>query len=136
MTMLRVISTAKSAYVDFSGNEELRYRVHSHLADNLKLSLRVGGTHVSKRGFATEGLAGPTPEFFFAPAHLHQRTEDLGHSVLAAQISDATQEFFDVVRNQIQVRHAVGADALRSIWLEALGGGLGPSTGHVVRLEG
>ena len=68
---------ASSVYVDMSGSVAVRAAVHTHLADSLKYSCSVGGTHWDDLGGA-KGLAGPRPVLFFAPAQGAKRREEWG----------------------------------------------------------
>ena len=61
-----------TVYVDFSGDAELRRRIHGHFGQDLKFSSSVGGTHWEALGSARD-LPGPRPTLFFAPARIKLR---------------------------------------------------------------
>jgi hypothetical protein len=59
-----------SVYVDMAGNSGLRRKLHEHFGEQLKHSCSIGATHWDQTGGDDEGLPGPKPEFFFAPAQI------------------------------------------------------------------
>ncbi len=62
-----------TVYVDFSGDAELRRRIHTHFGDRLMFSSSIGGTHWEALGPARD-LPGPRPTLFFAPAQVKLRS--------------------------------------------------------------
>ena len=63
--------------------------MHAHLGDALKHSSAVGLSHWDQ--FAPpRDLAGPKPQFFFAPAQIAKRREDWGPGAVEKRIAEAT----------------------------------------------
>jgi hypothetical protein len=62
-----------SLYADFAGDAALRRRVHEHWGDALTYSCSIGATHWDALG-PGDGLPGPRPTLFFAPAQARKRS--------------------------------------------------------------
>ena len=65
-------------YADFSGNGELRAKVHEHAGEGLVHDMAIGLTHHEDLGRTEGELPGPGPKFFFAPDRIRKRGEDWG----------------------------------------------------------
>lgn len=118
---------------DMAGNGEVVHDVHSHLRDHLKYSCTVGATHWDSKPRPAD-LPGPTPEFFFAPARIAKRTEDWGGAGLQEKLGGAWREFVKFSDGWMKIQRHQGEDALRQVYLDALGGKLNPEEGHILTL--
>ncbi|MEO8279815.1 MAG: DUF2855 family protein [Ideonella sp.] len=122
-----------AVYVDFSGNAALRLAVHRRLADRLVYSCSVGGTHWQELG-GGQGLPGPRPVLFFAPARIRQRVTDWGHDGLQARLATAWEAFMEPVARGaepwLRVRRGHGAAAIETCYLDLLNGRSDPRDGH------
>jgi hypothetical protein len=124
-------------YVDFAGDARFRSQVHERFTA-LRYSCSVGGTHVGELGGA-DGLPGPRPVLFFAPAQAQKRQADwgaaaFGEKVLAgwraclARLKGAQHPWLRVQRHE-------GAAAALQAWQRMAAGDVDPSVGHIVALR-
>jgi Protein of unknown function (DUF2855) len=88
--------TVPTAYVDFAGNAALRRSVHERWGDALRYSCSIGATHWDALG-SGDGLPGPRPTLFFAPAQGKKRSapppEGWGRAGLEQRIAAAWSAF-------------------------------------------
>ena len=128
------LAAVPTAYVDMAGSTPLRVALHEHLRDDLVLDLAVGVTHQDASPAGV--LPGARPQLFFAPDRMVTRTADWGRQGFDERFGDAWRRFVATVEGWVDVRVQTGPEALRDVWLEVLGGGTDPRTGHVVQLQG
>lgn len=119
------------AYVDFSGDAELRAQIHEECGDRLAASYMVGMTHWTEMSGGGE-LPGPKPTFFFAPDRAAKRTSDWGGAGLREKIADAWNPFVEWADGWLDVRRSDGIQALEAPYRELLEGGVDPAAGHVI----
>jgi hypothetical protein len=122
-----------AAYVDFSGDAGVRAAIHEHYGDGLVSDTAVGVTHWDKLGGA-DGLPGPAPTFFFAPARASKRSEDWGAEGLRANLAEAWSPFVDWAKGWLEITRAEGPEALERAYREFLDGDVDPAAGHVLTL--
>ena len=120
-----------SAVVDMAGNGETLGRIHAHLADVLAHSCQVGATHWEDMGGRPAELAGPTPEFFFAPGQMQKRNQDWGPGELERRMGEAFSAFVDGAPRWLTVRHSTGPDATAEVWSELVDSRSDPAVGHI-----
>lgn len=120
-------------YVDFSGHAELRATIHRELGTRLVHSAAVGGTHWEHLG-GGQGLPGPRPVLFFAPARARQRIADWGADGFQARLAAAWSAFMQAVARAddpwLQVVRRHGPAAVQACYLDLLGGRSDPRQGH------
>jgi hypothetical protein len=122
------------AYVDMAGGGELRRAVHEQAGDALRSSLMVGATQWEHAQIASEGLPGPAPVFFFAPAHTEVLAASLGGVELQRQVGEAWGGFAGRVGDLLTIESSRGTDALARVYGDLLEGRADPSKGYVVSL--
>ena len=122
-----------AAYLEFSGNAEVRGAVHRHFEDDLKISTLIGATHWEQMGGGGE-LPGPTPAFFFAPTRAAKRTEDWGGAGLRERMAAAWTPFVEWTADWLQIGSSEGLEPLEQAYLEMLDGDVNPASGQVFRL--
>ena len=130
------LARRRAIYVDLSGDEAVRGAVHARFGELLAHSAAVGLTHWDRIGAHGPDLPGPTPQFFFAPDRIRQRRADWGPAQLDARVTAAWVPFVEWTQEWLQLRRAVGPEAVRSTYLELLDGGTDPAVGHVLSLAG
>lgn len=133
----RLAADVPAVYVDFSGDAPFRRQVHERLTD-LRYSCAVGGTHVDALGGA-EGLRGPRPTLFFAPAQAAKRQSEWGGRVLGERMLASWQALLAHLQAQqrpwLRVQREEGADAALRAWQRMAAGQVDPSAGVVVSLR-
>ncbi|MEP6882664.1 MAG: DUF2855 family protein, partial [Dokdonella sp.] len=89
-----IASDQPTLYLDFSGNDDLRSRVHRHFGDSLVHDCLIGFTQTTEMlAHAAHELPGPPPKFFFAPEQIRKRTTDWGPTGFNERFSAAEKEF-------------------------------------------
>ena len=125
-------------YVDFSGDEALRARVHHHFGDHLVHDCFAGSAQ--NTGFLRDtGLPGPKPEFYFAPVQIRKRNADWGPAVVNQRFGEAQQRFIRHVSQPeaawLQVRPHHGFAAAQGLIESLVLGRSEPRDGHVLALD-
>lgn len=125
----------RAVYVDFSGSTALRRAIHTHLGDRLAYSCAVGGTHWDELG-GDQGLPGPRPVLFFAPAQAKRRVAEWGEAGFGQRLAEAWQAFLvpvtDPVAPWVRVVTGAGAEAVTATYREVLGGSRPAAEGQVL----
>ena len=122
---------APTVYVDMAGNASVNERVHAQFDDALLHSMAIGATHWDKTGRAPT-LAGPAPQFFFAPTQLAKRGKEWGRDILNARIDSALFAFIEDSSRWMTVHESRGADGLVATYQDLVGGRVDPAAGHIV----
>ena len=126
-----------TVYVDFSGSATVRRSVHAHFQDALAYSCAVGGTHWDALGGA-QGLPGPKPTLFFAPAQIKKRNADWGAAELQQRIGTAWAAFMarasDPQSPWLTVQHGHGPASVEAVYRSLLDGRSDPQQGHMLSL--
>lgn len=124
-------------YVDFAGSGPLRQTIHSRFTA-LAYSCAVGGTHVTQLA-GGQGLPGPRPVLFFAPAQAKQRQRDWGVDGFNARLAQAWHDFLRQVSQPaapwlvVQTHH--GPAAVAEAHQRVLRGQGDPRQGHMLSLS-
>ena len=131
----QVASLAKqpAVFVDMAGDGPVTAAVHRHFGDELKYDCRIGATHWSAER-TNEGLPGPKPEFFFAPAQIVKRSKDWGPQGLTQRIAGAWTKFCDASDTWLHVVRSHGREALERIYHDTLAGRTEPADGQILSL--
>lgn len=127
------IDARPSVYVDMAGNAAVKCALHKHLEGHLKHSSAVGLSHWDQ--FAPpKDIAGPKPQFFFAPAQIAKRRDDWGPGVIEEKIGQATTQIATDAQRWLTVVNHSGLEAARDPWTKLATGAADPADGHVVIL--
>jgi hypothetical protein len=124
----------QTAYLDFSGNGELRARIHDHLGESLLSSTVVGAADwesLTPPGGNSE-LPGPAPELFFAPTRVARRNEDWGAAEVRRRVAADQNLFIESSGSWLVIRSASGPDGLEETWLAMIAGEVKPAEGWTV----
>ncbi|MFE8072554.1 DUF2855 family protein [Marinobacteraceae bacterium S3BR75-40.1] len=121
------------AYVDFSGDSDLRRAVHARLQDQLTYSGLVGAAHWDKLK-PDDNLPGPEPALFFAPSQAQQLAKEWGRELFQRRLMDATADFLGVAAQLIRVSHYRGEQAVEEAFLRLLAGQVAGSEGMLLSL--
>jgi len=124
-------------YVDFSGDESLRERVHNHFGDALVYDCFAGSAQ-NTNFLRDTGLPGPAPKFYFAPVQIKKRNADWGHAVVNQRFNAAQLAFIERIagpaRPWMKVVENKGFAAAQVLIEQLHAGRIQPRLGHVVAL--
>lgn len=124
-------------YVDFSGDLDLRDRVHQHFAGQLVYSCFAGSAQSTEEARLT-AIEGPQPVFFFAPIQIRKRNADWGPEGVSRHIGEGLQRFYrHVTAVENPLLHVVereGYEAAQNTISRLFHGQVAPVEGHVIRL--
>ncbi len=126
-------------YVDFSGDNTLRRRVHEHFAGSLVHSCYAGSAqshdHISKDD---QALPGPKPAPYFAPYQIKKRNADWGAAEVTRKFNEAQLAFIRRVSEPqkmwMGVKAHTGFAATQDLVSALVDGRIDPKDGHVVVL--
>ncbi|PHQ69985.1 MAG: hypothetical protein COB93_06630 [Sneathiella sp.] len=127
------VSQVPSVYIDMSGNADVRIAVHTRLGDQLRLSSSVGISHWDKFR-PTEGLQGPKPKMFFAPAQIKKRQEEWGASVTQTKTMDAWRDLAIKSESWLTVKEGRGLASARDTYAALVAGTTAPTDGFIVNM--
>ncbi|WP_069298940.1 DUF2855 family protein [Neptunicoccus sediminis] len=128
------LDRVESVYVDMAGNATVKQALHARLDGVLKHSSAVGLSHWDQ--FAkSEGLAGPKPQFFFAPAQIAKRKADWGKGVIEGKITEVTAQIVADAARWLTLETHDGLEAALQPFTDLAEGRADPKTGHIVRLS-
>lgn len=124
-------------YVDFSGDETLRGRIHHHVGAALVYDCYAGSA-ANTEFLKAQDLPGPAPQFYFAPVQIKKRNADWGPAIVNERFNAAQQRFIarisDKTHPWLTVVEARGFAAAQSVIAALHANGGDPREGHVVRL--
>ena len=127
-------ATTPSVYVDIAGDAAVRKRIHTHFGDALKYSCSVGATHWQEGTTAPEKLAGPEPQFFFAPGQIAKRIGDWGAAKFGQKVAAAWADFLPVAAGATKVVERDGLQEAAKIFQSFVTGSASADEGYIVRL--
>lgn len=119
--------------VDMAGSSKVLTVLHHHFGDQMKHSCRIGATHITEMSPLGD-LPGARPQFFFAPAHVKSRSEEIGPGPLMKQMGGAFAGFRQFSDSWLQVQHNRGAEAVNRAYQEVLAGKTSPASGHIISM--
>lgn len=131
----RLPADRPAVLVDMAGNDAVRRAVHGRLGDALAYSCMVGITHWDAGSPSAAPLPGPTPEFFFAPTRIEERTRDWGASGLQQRLADAWRHFVAFTDEWLRIERGSGPVAAQRVYREMVAGRVDPCVGHVLSLH-
>ncbi|MEQ1683713.1 MAG: DUF2855 family protein [Burkholderiaceae bacterium] len=122
-------------YVDFSGDEALRARVHHHFGAALVYDCYAGSAQ-NTNFLRDTALPGPAPTFYFAPVQIKKRNADWGPAVVNQRFGEAQQRFIRHVGDAgwLRVAEHSGFEAAQGLIADLYAGRADPLLGHVVML--
>jgi len=127
-----------TVYVDFSGDPQLRARVHNHFASVLVHDCFAGSTHNMQPPKADPLLPGPKPVAFYAPEHIRKRQADWGWDRFTERMNAARKRFYsraiDPLDPWIVVVEHEGIESARKLIEQLCVGALDPQQGHIVKV--
>ncbi|MDO6478152.1 DUF2855 family protein [Shimia thalassica] len=130
---IETLEKIPSVYVDMAGNAEVKQRLHAHLGDLLRHSSAVGTSHWDQFQPKQE-LAGPKPQFFFAPSQIEKRRADWGPGEIERQITGAWKRIASDAQTWLDLKEHQGLDAALPVYDALAKGQAAPRDGHVIAL--
>lgn len=132
-------ASVPTLYVDFSGNAELRQRIHQHFGDALMHDCYAGSAHsqdhISEQKMV---LRGPQPQAYFAPNQIRKRNADWGPAEVTRRFNEAQLSFISRVSNTqspwLTLETHQGLEAAQPLVDTLVNGRIAPIDGHVVTL--
>jgi hypothetical protein len=133
-----IAADVPTLYVDFSGDEALRARIHHHFGAALVYDCFAGSAQ-NTNFLRDTGLPGPEPKFYFAPVQIRKRNADWGHAEVNRKFNEAQLAFIrrisDSRKPWMAVREHAGFEAAQGLIADLHAGRIDPSAGHVVVLS-
>lgn len=125
-----------AVYVDIAGDRAVNQRVHGRYDNDLVYSMVVGGTHWNVESDGDRSpLAGPKPEFFFAPSQIALRSKEWGKAGLDARVGEAWRDFARWSDVWLDYRSTSGAEPVRGVFDNMATGAVDPRLGHICRVD-
>ncbi|MGB0113383.1 MAG: DUF2855 family protein [Ilumatobacteraceae bacterium] len=125
------IAAVPSVVIDMAGNPTVLAAVHAHLGDLLQHSMMVGKSHHDADAPPSTDLAGPAPQFFFAPMDIERQLAAWGAEEYRRRTAIAMVEFIDGSRAWLDIEHRTGDAGVVSAWADVHGGNVAPNVGLV-----
>jgi hypothetical protein len=133
---LDALPVEPSVVIDMAGNGAVVAAVHARLGDQVRHSMMVGKSHHDAA--PTGAVAGPAPQFFFAPSDVERRVAAWGATEYQRRTAEAVREFVDASRAWLRIEHRfgdpAGPDGAQSAWDDTYGGRVTPDVGVVTSL--
>jgi hypothetical protein len=130
-----IAADVPTLYVDFSGDEALRAKVHGHFGTSLVYDCFAGSAQ-NTHFLRDLGLPGPEPKFYFAPVQIRKRNADWGHAEVNRKFNEAQLAFIrrvgDPARPWMALREHAGFEAAQTLIADLHAGRIDPAVGHVV----
>src|SRR5262249_31963069 len=123
------------AFIDFTGNSDLRARLHRHFGAQMTYSGRIGLTHRSTTAHEPE-LPGAKPTWFFAPDQIRKRAREWGPGGVDKRFAPAWSDFAPTLDRWLTIVEGRGGDAVKQVYLDTLQGRIPPDQGHMLSLAG
>ena len=128
-----------SVLVDMAGSQSTLVAIHTHFAEQLRYSCRVGATHhddlVTNELSHKSALPGVEPIFFFAPTQLKKRINEWGTAKTMSKIFLSLHDYIEFCRTIMSVKHSTGEQAIQTIYQQVLSGKADASIGQVISLN-
>jgi len=125
-------------YVDFSGDDDLRARVHHHFGAALVYDCFAGSAQKAAE-HNPPPLPGPAPVFYFAPVQIRKRNADWGPALVNQRFGDAQKAFIRQLsapgNTWMRVVEHAGLESAQQLIADLHAGKAEPVDGHVVRLR-
>lgn len=128
----------KTVYVDFSGDEALRAKIHMHYGTNLLYDCYAGSAQNTEFFKETE-LPGPKPVFYFAPIQIRKRNKDWGGAELTRRFAIAQNAFIARISDEndpwMRIREIHGYENTGTLVKAMFEGRIDPSIGNIIVLD-
>ena len=92
--------------------------------------MTIGATHWDQGG-RLDSLAGPAPQFFFAPTQLAKRGKEWGREILNDRLDASLSIFVNDSPRWLDVNESTGTTGLQQVYSELVSGNTRPNIGHI-----
>ena len=115
---VETLTNAATGYIDIAGDVTVRSRLHHHLRDNARCTLRAGATHWDqfKNSVDSGALPGSAPAVFFAPAQIEKRDSEWGRGGMVGKAYAASIELVQRLAPSLAMESHRGTEACNGIW--------------------
>ncbi len=138
--LTKIDTCLPTLYLDFSGDEALRAKVHQHFGNTLVYDCFAGSAQ-NTQFLRDTALPGPEPKFYFAPVQIRKRNADWGPAVVTARYNAAELDFIHRVSAPdtsgapwMRIKEHRGFAAAQILIDDLHAGRIDPALGHVVIL--
>ena len=125
-------------YIDFSGDNPLRERIHQHFGDNLVHDCYAGSASNLEFSFDSIGDAERKTHFFFAAPHYRKRVQELGGPAVLGAMDAKQAEFIQALSNPqapwIRLCFSEGFEQAAQVVTQLCHNQVAPDEGHIVVL--
>lgn len=125
-------------YVDFSGDVDLRARIHHHYGDALVYDCFAGSAQNTDVPSDAD-LPGPKPAFYFAPIQIRKRNADWGPDLVNQRFNAAQSSFISHISDPghlwMKVVEEDGFSAAQTLIRNLHDGKVDAQQGRVIRLD-
>jgi hypothetical protein len=127
-------------YADFSGNRELRARIHKHFGNQLMHDCYAGSAQSHEHINSDDmNLPGPQPQPYFAPYQIKKRNADWGAAEVTRKFNEAQLAFIrrvsDAQNPWMQINQHVGLEAAQKLAEALIAGNIDPKDGNAILLD-
>lgn len=131
-------ASVPTLYVDFSGDDALRRRIHEYFGEALVYDCFAGSAQ-NAATFNPGNLPGPKPKSYFAPVQIKKRNADWGPLELTRRLNEARTAFTARISKPgaewIKLKRSRGLEGAQTVISELCSTGGDPMEGNVVDLE-
>ena len=119
--------------VDMSGNNKVMAALHTHLADNMKWTVKVGLTHWADTR-PEEGVINARSKFFFAPSHIQKRLKEWSPAEFEQKTTTFLMETIAKSQKWLKFKKLDGLSELAKIHPDVCAGKIQPEQGLIVMM--
>lgn len=127
-------NTIPSLIVDMSGSAQVLNDLFAHLGDNMNFCINVGLTHKNNTNTDAAPAQHEKSAFFFAPAHILKRHQDLGPKVFEQNCIDFMQQSARHSRQWMNITTLHGINGLAKAYPSVQQGQLKANTALIIQL--
>ncbi|KAJ3099603.1 hypothetical protein HDU97_002910 [Phlyctochytrium planicorne] len=124
-----LLSSSTGVIVDLAGNADTNNSIVGTNIKNLRGIIAVGMSHYdpAKESAGMKRELQAQTKFFFAPAWIQQRLKELGSAEMGSRMGKAWKLLLGKVNGWVQVKKAVGPEAILRLYLNMLDGKTPPN---------
>lgn len=125
-------------YIDFSGDSQLRERIHQHFGNNLVHDCYAGSSSNLEFNYESIDDSNSKTRFFFAAPHYRKRVRELGGRAVLTAMDARQAEFIQALSNPdapwVSLCFSEGFEEAAQVIERLCHNRVGPDEGHIVLL--